>query len=247
MKPVIEICCGSADDVIEAQRAGADRVELNSAMTLGGLTPSLGELITAKRYADIPVMAMIRPREGGFCYSSAEYEAAVEDARSLADAGADGLVFGFLHEDGTLDEARTAALVKIALDAGIDAVFHRAIDVVPDWRKTFDALAAMKITRVLTSGQDACALDGADTIAAMREYAAQRLEVMAGGGIRLGNIKEVQRVTGCMALHMSAHKYCMDTSAAGNSKVRFGSAPSADETQYRRVDGEYVSRIMHIE
>ena len=129
---LLEVCCGSADDVIEAHKAGADRVELNSDLFHGGLTPTLGELIVAKRETGMRIMAMVRPREGGFHYTEAEFATAVEDAKLLLAHGADGLVFGFLHEDGTLDGERTRVLAELAQAAGKESVFHRAIDVVPD-------------------------------------------------------------------------------------------------------------------
>ena len=139
-KVLLEICCGSADDVIEAHRAGADRVELNSDLFHGGLTPTVGSLIVAKERTGMPIMAMVRPREGGFCYTDGEFATAVEDARALLLHGADGLVFGFLHGDGTVDTQRTRILAEIAREAGREAVFHRAIDVVPDWKAALDQL-----------------------------------------------------------------------------------------------------------
>ena len=105
---LMEICCGSADDVIQAEKGGADRVELNSNLFQGGLTPSIGMLEVVKRYVSIPVMTMVRPRAGGFCYTDVEFETAKADARTLLLGGADGLVFGFLHEDGTVDEKADA-------------------------------------------------------------------------------------------------------------------------------------------
>ena len=114
-KLLVEVCCGSADDVIEAWRAGADRVELNSDLFHGGLTPTVGSLRVAKRETGLPVMAMVRPREGGFCYTEAEFAVCLEDARVLLENGADGLVFGFLHPDGTVDRERTKALTDLAL------------------------------------------------------------------------------------------------------------------------------------
>ena len=114
----LEVCCGSADDVIQAHRAGADRVELNSDLFHGGLTPTLGELIVAKRETGMPIMTMVRPREGGFCYTAAEFDTAVEDAKLLLHHGADGLVFGFLHPDGTIDLERTRVLADLAREAG---------------------------------------------------------------------------------------------------------------------------------
>ena len=90
----LEVCCGSVDDSIEAQIGGAQRVELNSSMFFGGLTPSLGAIIEAKKRLNIPVIVMIRPRGGGFCYTDAEYESMLHDTRLALDYGADGIVFG---------------------------------------------------------------------------------------------------------------------------------------------------------
>ena len=112
---LLEVCCGSADDVIQAHKAGADRVELNSDLFHGGLTPTLGELVVAKRETGMKIMTMVRPREGGFCYTEAEFATAVEDAKLLLSHGADGLVFGFLHQNGTLDRERTRVLAELAL------------------------------------------------------------------------------------------------------------------------------------
>ena len=116
-KITLEVCCGSADDVIQAYLGGADRVELNSSLFHGGLTPTLGSLRVAKEQAPLPVIAMVRPRQGGFCYTEAEFAAALIDAGELVKAGADGLVFGFLRPDGTIDEARCRKLIGIARDA----------------------------------------------------------------------------------------------------------------------------------
>ena len=104
---LLEVCCGSADDVIQAKKAGAHRAELNSDLFHGGLTATVGELVVAKRETGMKIIAMVRPREGGFCYTDAEFATAVEDAKQLLSNGADGLVFGFLHEDGTVDVERT--------------------------------------------------------------------------------------------------------------------------------------------
>ena len=123
----LEVCCGSVDDVLEAQRGGADRVELNSCLMLGGLTPSIGALVTAKRLSSLPVMTMVRPRQAGFCYTEAEYATALADAEALLGHGSDGLVFGFLDADGNLDVKRTRELARIA--GNKTKVFHRAIDV----------------------------------------------------------------------------------------------------------------------
>ena len=183
---LLEVCCGSADDVIQAKLGGADRAELCSDLFHGGLTPTVGSLRVAKRETGMPIMAMIRPREGGFCYSEAEFAVCLEDGRTLLEAGADGLVFGFLREDGRVDEARTRQLTELARAAGKDAVFHRAIDVVPDWREALDLLAELGVTRVLTSGQEPDVSQGTATVREMIRYAAGRIQILPGAGSRCG-------------------------------------------------------------
>ena len=119
---LLEVCCGSADDVIEAHRGGADRVELNCDLFHGGLTPTLGSLLVAKRETGMKIIAMVRPREGGFCYTQAEFAAAVEDGKLLLEHGADGLAFGFLREDGTVDAQRTRVLAELCREREREAI-----------------------------------------------------------------------------------------------------------------------------
>lgn len=242
-KVLLEVCCGSADDVIRAYQAGADRAELNCDLFHGGLTPTLGSLIAAKREADIPIMAMVRPREGGFCYTKTEFAAAVEDAKLLLAHGADGLVFGFLHENGTLDAERTRVLAGLAREAGRDAVFHRAIDVVPDWREALDTLMELGITRVLTSGQEPNVPQGAETIREMADYAAGRIEILPGGGVNARNVDWVVERTGCGQVHMSGHRQAADHSAANGRDIHFGGCLYPPEDQYRVVDRNYISGV----
>lgn len=242
-KVLLEVCCGSADDVVQAFRAGADRVELNCDLFHGGLTPTLGSLIAAKREADIPVMAMVRPREGGFRYTEMEFAAALEDARLLLAHGADGLVFGFLREDGRVDAERTRRLVDLARAAGKDAVFHRAIDVVPDWREALDCLIELGAARVLTSGQEPSVPQGAQTIREMAEYAAGRIEILPGGGVNARNLDWVVEHTGCAQVHMSGHRTEADPSASNGRGIHFGSCLYPPEDLYRVVDGGYISGI----
>lgn len=238
----IEICCGSADDVIQAARAGADRVELNSSLFQGGLTPSLGTLRVVRRHTDIPVMCMVRPREGGFCYTEAEYQTALTDAEVLLENGADGIVFGFLHGDGTLDEERCAAMVKLA--AGRPTVFHRAIDVAPDWRAALDTLIGLGVTRVLTSGQDPNVFFGLQTVAEMVRHAAGRIEILPGAGITPKNARQVVEATGCTQVHLTLHKTCHDDSTSGNPAIHYGGALYPPEDRFRTVDGERLAAMV---
>src|SRR3984957_19399392 len=145
---LLEICCGSAEDVIEAAAGGADRVELCSALFLGGLTPSLGSLRQVKQEASIPVIAMNRPRAAGFCYSATEFAVMERDAELLLEHGSDGIVFGILNSDGTVDIKRSRLLRDRI--APRQAVFHRAFDVTPDPFRALEELIDLGITRVLT-------------------------------------------------------------------------------------------------
>ena len=241
---LLEVCCGSADDVIQAYKAGADRAELNCDLFHGGLTPSLGALTVAKRETGMKIMAMVRPREGGFCYTPAEFDTAVEDAKLLLSHGADGLVFGFLHEDGTLDAERTRVLVRLAWEAGKESVFHRAIDVAPDWRAALDALMELGVTRVLTSGQQAAVPLGAGTIREMIQYAAGRIEILPGGGIKAGNMDQVIAQTGCTQIHLSGHRDGVDLSAANDRAIHFGGCLYPPEDRFRVVDSDYIGGMV---
>ena len=237
---LLEVCCGSADDVIEAHRAGADRVELNSDLFHGGLTPTLGTLLVAKRETGMPIMTMVRPREGGFCYTEAEFAAAVEDAKLFLAHGADGLVFGFLHQDGTLDMERTRVLADLAREAGRESVFHRAIDVVPDWREALDQLISLGVTRVLTSGQEPDVSLGTGTVREMIDYAAGRIQILPGAGITARNMDRILSETGCTQIHLAAHRSLPDPSVCNNRAIYYGGALYPPEDRFQIIDQSYI-------
>lgn len=240
---LIEVCCGSADDVIQAKLAGADRVELNSDLFHGGLTPTIGSFRVAKCETGLPIMTMIRPREGGFCYTAAEFSVCMEDAKALLAAGADGLVFGCLHEDGRIDLERTRALTQLALDAGKEAVFHRAIDVVPDWREAIDQLAALSVTRILTSGQEPDVFYGTDTVREMIAYARGRVQILPGAGITLKNAARIVQETGADQIHVAAHRNMFDRSVENNRAIYYGGCLYPPEDRFSMIDREAIRGI----
>ena len=155
----LEICTASAEDCAVAEQSGADRVELNCALMLGGLTPSLGALREARAAIRIPLIAMIRPRAGGFCYSASDFKVMQRDVEAALAEGADGIAFGILTPNGTIDLERCRQIVKLA--AGRQIVFHRAFDVVPEPLTALDQLIDLGVTRVMTSGQETSAYNGA--------------------------------------------------------------------------------------
>lgn len=240
---LLEVCCGSADDVIESFSAGADRVELNSDLFHGGLTPTIGALRIAKCETSLPIMTMIRPREGGFCYTDTEFRVCQEDARQLLTAGSDGLVFRFLTPDGSIDVERTRSLTDIAQDAGKECVFHRAIDVVPDWKEAIDILSDLHITRILTSGQEANVSDATDTIRGMIAYARGRIQILPGAGITSKNIQRIVRETGAEQLHIAVHRTMSDTSTANNRSIFYGGCLYPPEDRFSIIDRSEIQKI----
>jgi copper homeostasis protein len=240
-KIIVEVCCGSADDVIQSKKAGADRVELNSNLFHGGLTPTVGELLTAKEYTGMEIMTMVRPREGGFQYTEAEFKTALADAKELLAHGSDGIVFGFLKRDGTIDAERCKAILDIIGDK--QSVFHRAIDVVPEWKEAIDVLCELGITRILTSGQAPSVYDGINTVAEMIKYAGGRIQILPGAGIRPGNINEITQKTGCTQVHVASFKTCFDTSTHCNTDIFFGGAIYPPEDRFNMIDASRISEM----
>ena len=239
---LVEICCASLEDALEAERGGADRVELCSALFLGGLTPSLGTIIEAKARLKIPIMVMIRPRGGGFCYTKSEMAVMERDAVLAAEQGAEGMVFGILNADGGIDEERCKRLRKLIGDR--QAVFHRAFDVTPDPFRSLDQLVELGFTRVLTSGQEDTVPEGAQLIKRLIEYAGARIEILPGGGIKPLSLRQVVESTGCKQVHLTAFKTQSDTSVRGRPFVTFGGALYPPEDQYQVADRNLVERVV---
>ena len=235
----LEICCGSLDDAVEAGAGGADRVELCSALFLGGLTPSYGALVEAKRRLTIPVIFMARPRGGGFCYTATEMAAMERDTEMAVAHGADGVVFGILEADGRVDIARTKRLRD--LTGSREAVFHRAFDVTPDPFRALDELVDLGITRILTSGQCDTVWEGLPLIARLVEYAGDRVQIMPGGGIKPHHVEEVLARTHCRHIHVAVWKSQRDESTRLRPEVFFGGALYPPEDRYDVTDRTAVA------
>lgn len=235
----VEICCGSADDVIRARKAGANRVELNSALFAGGLTPSIGSLIEAKKHSALPVICMLRPRAGGFCYSEHEFQTIMNDLQALKAAGADGFALGFLNKDGELDISRLKKVVEAAGDS--EMVFHRAFDSMKASPiQTANQLADLGFKRILTSGRKSTAWEGRELIREL--HALNRIEILPGSGLRKTNLREFLNATGCDQIHLTFHKLEVDPSIQ-NPEISFsGSAPAEDYVSI--VDKEGLIRFI---
>lgn len=240
---MIEICCGSFEDAMAAYEGGADRIELNSALSVGGLTPSLGSLIMVKQYTDLEVISMVRARGAGFCYSDYQYEQMLEDAKLLAAYGTDGIAFGFLQEDRSLDERKVKEFTELIHDEGGKAVFHRAFDCVKDPYETMEKLIEIGIDRVLTSGLQRTAEEGISLLKELQTKYGKQIELMAGSGINPENADKIRRETGIIQLHSSCKEWITDATTKGET-VSFGYMEGKLETSYDIVSREKVQNLV---
>ncbi len=199
---MLEICVDSIDGVTAAINGGAGRVELCSSLSEGGLTPSAG-LMRAAAQLPIPCYAMIRPRSGLFGFSKAEAEIMLADIAMVREAGLAGVVLGAQDADGGLNMPLLAQLIGAA--GGLGKTLHRVIDVVPEPLVALDQAIELGFERVLTSGAEPLAPDGAPLIGLMVERAAGRLSVMPGCGLTADNVAEVMAVTGVHEVHVACN------------------------------------------
>ena len=196
---VLEVCIASLVDARAAVDGGADRLELNSAIELDGLTSSPGMVAVIKKEVDLPVFVMVRPRAGSFELWDHDKEVLLRDIEILLHAGADGIVMGFL-DDGQYIDARSCRWI-MERSPETEWVFHRAFDLVPDPIDALETLIDLGFSRVLTSGQQHTALLGAACIRRLIEVSKGRMDILAGGGIHPNNLGELLERTGLHQIH----------------------------------------------
>jgi copper homeostasis protein len=218
----LEICVDSVESAVVAQRAGADRVELCASLIEGGITPSPGTMKVARRKLSLGLMLMIRPRGGDFLYDDVETEAMLEDVHAAKSLGADGVVFGCLRADGSIDGDKTRTLLAAAKPLAV--TFHRAFDVCRDPFEALEQLVELGVTRLLTSGQQSSVLEGIELIATLRERARGRIIVMPGGGITPSNVRKVVELSGADEIHMAWTKTQESGMSHRNARVYMGGA-----------------------
>ena len=200
--PILEVAANSVASALAAEAGGAARVELCSALEVGGLTPSHATIATAMERLHIPVHVLIRPRAGDFVYDDLECEVMRRDIETCKALGCAGVVIGVLTAAGDPDMPRCRGLMDAA--RGTSVTFHRAFDFVRDPEHTLEAIIALGCDRLLTSGQGADALAGAPLIRRLVEQAHGRITIMPGGGIDARNIAAIAQATGAHEFHASA-------------------------------------------
>lgn len=236
----LEIAVETLDDAMAAIRGGADRLELGSALEVGGLTPGFGILSSIQAETTLPIMAMVRPRPGGCHYSDRDFAVMLKDRDFLIHNGARGLVFGFLDRDGHIQISQLETFLK-GIPDGIQTVFHRAFDFVENPFEALQILVDHRVSRILTSGLKPAITEGFETIRQLIDFAQGRIEILGGGGIRLENVREVVELTGLSQIHASCRATAQDRSPRLRPEIRFGLPEMPPETLHRRTDASLVA------
>ena len=245
MNKIVEICTGSYQDCLAAEKGGASRVELNSALSVGGLTPSLATLRKVKRDTSLNVVCMVRPRAAGFCYDDIDTDTMMEDARILLENGADGIAFGFLNEDFTIHTDKTKKMVDLIHSYNKTAVFHRAYDVCKDPYKAIEDLIQCGVDRLLTSGLEAKAIDGTELLHELQNKYGNDRQILAGSGVNAKNANKLIEETGLYQVHSSCKSYYNDPTTK-SEKVSYAYLSGEHICDYDIVDVNLVKNLVEV-
>jgi copper homeostasis protein len=238
MNVLVEACVDSVASSVAAERGGAQRLELCDALFDGGTTPSAGMISACKDAVAIPIFVIIRPRGGGFVYSDEEQDVMRRDVVAARKLGADGVVIGGLRDDGNVDLELVKSLIDVAEDLSV--TFHRAFDFTPDLPASLDALADAGVNRILTSGGASTAAEGAVVIRDLVRQAGSRLIVIAGGGIRENNVRELVSVSGVGEVHVRLTRLMHRGESPAGRELRIRKQLPNDDLAWEETDEDRV-------
>lgn len=238
---VLEVCIESVESAVVSEIEGADRIELNSAVALGGLTPTTSLLTAVKSRIDLPIICMVRPRPGDFFYTDDEFELMISEARQLLNAGADGLATGLLKTNGEVDTRRTGQLREVCNDK--ELVFHRAFDCSPDIMSAAGELVDLGIDRILTSGGEPTAVAGQAKIAELQAMFGHQIEILPGSGINHENVLSLLETTGCSQVHGTFRKP-VSTGATCPGRLNFNEIIDLAANQKYESSSEEIQKVI---
>ena len=239
---MIEFCVGSYEDSLKVSQLGAKQIELNSALSLGGLSPSLSVLKRIKKETDLIVNCMVRPRAAGFFYSKYEKQIIFDEAKLFLENGADGIVFGFLNEDGTIDTLSTKDMVSFIHSYQKTAIFHRAFDCTSNPFEAMETLIDCGVDRVLTSGQMPTASEGKDCLKGLNQRYGEQIQILMGSGVNAQNASELMAYTGIKNIHSSCLGIKEDPTTT-TSKVSFSYLKG---NGYESMNLEKVKELLNV-
>ncbi len=211
---------------MNAERGGADRVELCAALPEGGTTPSAGMIAAVRKKIGIGLQVMVRPRGGDFCYSADEFSIMQRDILIAKQLGANGVVFGLLTVEGRMDKPRMQQLVELARPLKVTC--HRAFDMTADLPQALEDLIELRVDRVLTSGSQRSAIDAMPTLKQLVQNAQERIIVMACGEISISNVKAVLNYTGATEIHAGLGESVASAMRFRNSRIDMGSLTGSE-------------------
>ena len=241
MSRILEVCIGSVESAKAARDGGAARVELCSALEIGGITPSPGLMQQVRRVEGIKMHVLIRPRGGDFLYDEDEVRCMEQDIVAARECGADGVVIGALTADGDIDIATCRRLIEKA--QGMSITFHRAFDMCNNPMKALEDIIALGCHRILTSGQAATAEKGIPMLSELVKVADGRIIIMPGCGVNSGNACNILDSCHCNEIHASARKSVGSGMIYRHSGVSMGN-PDSDEFARKETDANEVKAIV---
>ncbi len=197
---LVEVCTNSLESALNAEKAGADRIELCVELGLGGITPSYGLLKAVRDQISIPVHVLIRPRSGDFVYSEEDFNVMLMDVEICENLGYEGVVSGVLNPDFSVDIGRTQMLIKASRKMSF--TFHRAFDWVENPLETLDVLEKLGVDSILSSGQQLSAIKGIDLLTQLNSNSSN-CSIIPGGGINIDNVSDF-KINAFKWIHLSA-------------------------------------------
>jgi copper homeostasis protein len=242
MEYKLEICVDSVESAIDAQAAGADRVEFCDSLIEGGTTPGYGSIVSARSNLTIGLQVIIRPRGGDFLYSDLEFDIMRRDIETCGECGVDGIVTGILLAGGNIDVERTARLIEFAYP--MTATFHRAFDMCIDPVQGLEDVIATGVSRLLTSGLKNKAQDGIELIRQLVIQADDRIIIMAGGGIDETNVALIATAAKVKEIHLTGRQTIDSEMIFRRQGINMGGVPGIPEFTRKVADTERIKSII---
>lgn len=240
-KIIVEACVDNIESAIQAQDAGADRIELCSALLEGGLTPSFGLIKLVKEKLNIPIHVLIRPRRGDFLYSQNELGIMKEDIKFCQQIGLTGVVFGVLNKDSSLNLKANQELLNYSKN--MTTTFHRAFDMLADPFMALEQLIELGFDKILCSGQNSIKKEPEEIVRELVKKAHKRIDIIVAGGINALNVTKIVSQTGVGEVHASARAKSKSKMSQQNFKAEISASYLPNEFEHYSLSPQKLSRI----